>query len=158
MKLPLFLLVSTVAAASDDTTTKMIRGGGVATQKNTHNFYEAAAQGDFEGIPPLPAYCYDNTNVAPQCNACAVVNGDSQFCGNVGVTNSFVGVCDSNPCGEGYTCEECNMGIADYNCPSDVGIGTYKCVATSVFDSEHVQVTRLVGDWRDGNGDTKKVI
>ena len=150
MKLPLFLLVSIVAASDD--TIKMIRGGGggvataddVATQKNTHNFYEAAAQGDFEEIPNhFPAYCFNNTNT--NCNECKVDGGEAKFCGQLGESNSFMGVCDNDPCDDGYECVQCESidGYDHTTCAflhgGVVGIGTYKCVPEdSVFGSEHV--------------------
>ena len=150
MKLPLFLLVSIVAASDD--TIRMIRGGGgggvataddVATQKNTHNFYEAAAQGDFEEIPNLiPGYCTNNTNTAPDCGECKVVGGKAKFCGNLDASTTFCGACGcgDDPCGDGYQCVQCHdiHDIACYNI--DVGTaGTYKCIQTGpVFDTEHV--------------------
>ena len=148
MKLPLFLFVSIVAASDD--TIKMIRGGGggvataddVATQKNTHNFYEAAAQGDFEEIPNnIPGYCTNNNNTAADCHECKVVGGEAKFCGNLDASAALWGPCDlTNPCGDGYQCVACQT-IRDIEC-YDLEAGTantYKCVQTGpVFDTEHV--------------------
>ena len=98
MKLAATLLVSIVAsAASDDS--KMIRGGGVvataegvgvAAVKTEHkvlrdvNFYEAAAQSDFEDIPNDAIYISDFPSSTNPCPACAVVDGQNEFCGRLG--------------------------------------------------------------------------
>mmetsp|Transcript_31067 Transcript_31067/g.45716 ORF Transcript_31067/g.45716 Transcript_31067/m.45716 type:complete len:144 (+) Transcript_31067:62-493(+) len=131
MKLTTTLLVSIVAAAASDDS-KMIRGGGLvatAADDETHathnvlrsvNFYEAAAQGDFEDIPNN-----GNETVLPTnpCPACAT----GMFCGALG-HDSFVSPCyvDTNACEHGFVCEECSS-IVGYG-GDDVGSSVYRCV------------------------------
>mmetsp|Transcript_26733 Transcript_26733/g.39786 ORF Transcript_26733/g.39786 Transcript_26733/m.39786 type:complete len:150 (+) Transcript_26733:37-486(+) len=146
MKLTATLLVSIVAAAASDDS-KMIRGGGLVataaddeTHKATHNvlrsvnFYEAAAQGDFEDIPNN-----GNETVLPAnpCSACATVGeGHDQFCGVPGIYH----IMSSSPCdGDGnvtcsqhdLTCEQCHS-IVGYS--GGVGDGVYRCVESPSFD------------------------
>jgi len=142
MKLTTTLLVSIVAAAASDDS-KMIRGGGLvatAADDETHathnvlrsvNFYEAAAQGDFEDIPPHNG---DETVVPSNpCPACEIVGeGHHEFCGMLGVT-PFVSPCvNINKCSQnGFACEQCSF-IAGHS--GNVGGGAYRCVASPSFD------------------------
>jgi hypothetical protein len=109
------------AAAFDDSNNKMIRGGGViatadgveAVETATHNvlrgvnFYEAAAQGDFEGI--------SNQEQGNYCRA----NSCNNPCGNPSPNAaSFTPVCDNPdpPCPDNKpTCRSCDgMALAYY--------------------------------------------
>ena len=116
MKLTTTILVSIVAAAASDDS-KMIRGGGLvatAADDETHkatrnvlrsvNFYEAAAQGDFEDIPPHNG---DETVVPSNpCPACEIVGeGHHEFCGMLCVS-TFVSPCENiNKCSQnGFAC------------------------------------------------------
>uniref|UniRef100_A0A7S2LM67 Uncharacterized protein n=1 Tax=Skeletonema marinoi TaxID=267567 RepID=A0A7S2LM67_9STRA len=138
MKLTATLLVSIVAAAASDDS-KMIRGGGLVataaddeTHKATHNvlrsvnFYEAAAQGDFEDIPNN-----GNETVVPSnpCPACAT----EMFCGKLGI-DSLVSPCDNinNKCNQtGFVCKVCSSieGNSDY-----VGNSVFRCEEPPSFD------------------------
>lgn len=132
------IVAVSTAAASDDSN-KLIRGGGgvVATaddveadKTSTHtvlrgvNFYEAAVQGDFEDIPNT------NTIVCGDGSECSV----NKFCGTLGVTNTYVEICHSVSCPDGYTCEMCSTIDGAVNGAvngTDVGVGTYQCKLTS---------------------------
>mmetsp|Transcript_12141 Transcript_12141/g.24398 ORF Transcript_12141/g.24398 Transcript_12141/m.24398 type:complete len:140 (+) Transcript_12141:30-449(+) len=136
MKLTATLLVSIVAAAASDDS-KMIRGGGLVataaddeTHKATHNvlrsvnFYEAAAQGDFEDIP-------NNTNPCPACAMVGEVH--HEFCGTLGI-DSLVSPCDTdtNTCSQtGFVCKVCSSieGNSDY-----VGNSVFRCEEPPSFD------------------------
>lgn len=148
MKLTTTLLVSIVAAAASDDS-KMIRGGGLVataaddeTHKAAHNvlrsvnFYEAAAQGDLEDIPPNNGPHGDVT-VPPTnpCPACAMVGeGNHQFCGMLNIVYYI----PSSPCDgtdtcsqHDLTCEQCRS-IDGYD--GDVGEDVYRCVEHPSFD------------------------
>jgi hypothetical protein len=110
MNLTALILASIVAVsvvASDDRNNNMIRGGGAvavataddveAVETATHNvlrgvnFYEAAAQGDYEDIP---TYC----------------TGCGNPCGNSTQDNVFIHPCDHSPspCSSDEVCEPCS--------------------------------------------------
>ena len=101
------------------------------------NFYEAAAQGDFEDIPPNNGHHGDVTVLPTNpCPACAMVGeGNHQFCGVLGIHY----VMDSSPCDgtntcsqtTGYQCQKCSS-IAGYD--GSVGDDVYRCVESQVFD------------------------
>mmetsp|Transcript_900 Transcript_900/g.1753 ORF Transcript_900/g.1753 Transcript_900/m.1753 type:complete len:145 (-) Transcript_900:104-538(-) len=141
MKLTTTLLVSIVAsAASDDS--KMIRGGGLVataaddeTHKAAHNvlrsvnFYEAAAQDDFEDIPPNNGH-HGHVPFLPTnpCPACAT----GMFCGTLGL-DSYVSPCEvDNTCSQnGFECKQCSSidGNSDY-----VGSSVFRCEEHPSFD------------------------
>ena len=143
MKLTATLFASIVtisAAASDDD--KMIRGGGVvataegvgvAAVKTDHNvlrgvnFYEAAAQSDFEDTLNDEIYISDFPSSTNPCPACAVVDGQNEFCGRRLGRERSIPVCASNvfTCGAIYQCEECHS-IDGYG--GFVGNGAFRCV------------------------------
>ena len=138
MKLTATLLVSIVAAAASDDS-KMIRGGGLVataaddeTHKATHNvlrsvnFYEAAAQGDFEDIPNNGNETVVSSNPCPAC-------ATGEFCGALG-HDSFASPChvDTNTCVQhGFECKDCSS-IDGYD--GDVGSSVYRCVERPSFD------------------------